>query len=552
MNVKYVVICKGMLKVLIEEGVLSSYNIHLVFISILVAIFASYAAINLVSRIKAKTIIDMWLLLTSSILMGGGIWTMHFIGMLAFHEGISHRYDIGLTIVSFVLPIASSIISFWFIVWHSQRKHNVFLSSGIMGLGIAGMHYTGLESMEIPGEITYEPMLFIISILVGILASMLALFIFSRYRNGKITGKISSSIILGIAVSSMHYMGMSAAEITISGHEQTVPSPIDYSSYSTFIVASGLFFFLVLIVILITSVIDERYAWKLREREEQYRRLVELSPIGIAIHKFGVITFINPVGMTILGANSVEDLIGRNILDFIHPDYHEIVKARWLRIREQNKAETLEEKMVRLDKQVIDVEMTGLSITSNGDTLVQVFFQDISDRKKAEKMVHQLAYHDSLTKLPNRLLFLDRLNKTLKDKKTNYLAVMFIDLDGFKQVNDTLGHDIGDLVLVNVAERLSSCVRRADTVSRLAGDEFVILLPSTRQNDYVAVAQRIIEALREPMLINTNEIIVTPSIGISLSNNEMETAETLIKQADTAMYWAKEQGKNNYQIYTRY
>lgn len=536
---------------LFEEELVGSHNIHLVILSVFVAIIASYAAITLVSRVKGNTRKDRWLLLCSSFLMGGGIWTMHYIGMLAFHLGIPVRYRLGLVIVSFVLPIISSMISFWLIVWHVHKKHSLFLSSVIMGLGVPGMHYTGMESMQMAVIITYEPILFTASIAIGIMASMLALRTLSKYRNGKITGKIGSSIFLGLAISSIHYMGISAATFTSTHYHHGVPSAIQFGGYSTFILASCLFIFLVLVVLFTTSFLDERYASKVSESEEQYRRLVELSPMGVAIHKFGVITYMNPVGMKILGAHTMEEVVGKHILKFIHPDYHEIVKFRWEKIREQNNVEPLEEKLIRLDNQIIDVEMTGIPITTNGETLVQIFFQDISDRKKAEKLVHHLAYHDALTKLPNRTLFLNRLNQTIQGIKSTHrtLAVMFIDLDGFKQVNDALGHDVGDSLLINVATRLSSCVSSEDMVSRLAGDEFVIMLTSTNENGVVAVAQRIIEVLAASVSINENEIFITPSIGITLSNDENDHAETLIKQADIAMYQAKKQGKNNFQIY---
>lgn len=537
---------------LVEKELVGSYYTNLVIVSVIVAIFASYAAINLVSRITGSTIKDKWLLLGSSVLMGGGIWTMHFIGMLAFHLGVPIMYNLGLVILSFILATVSSIISFWFVVRFTQKKHYLFLSSVIMGLGITGMHYTGMASMEMEAEITYDSILFTISIAIAVIVSKVALRVFSKYRNGKLSGKIGSSIFLGLAVSSMHYTGMSAAKFTGETHNHGVPSGMYSGADTTLAIASGLFVFSALVVILIISMMDERYASKLKESEEKYRWLVELSPMGIAVHKFGTLTYMNSAGVKMLGAHTPKELIGRNVLDFIHPDYHEIARTRWEMMREQNEVvEPLEEKMIRLDKQVIDVEIKAIPVTSDGERVVQTFFQDITERKRAEKLVYQLAYHDALTELPNRRLFLDRLNQTLIDKKSGHgnLAVMFIDLDGFKRVNDTLGHDTGDLLLISVAKCLTECVREEDTVSRLAGDEFVILLPCTQQRDAEAVAQRIIKALRKPVIINGSEIIITPSIGISFSHHGNEAAEMLLKQADTAMYRAKENEKNNYQIY---
>jgi diguanylate cyclase (GGDEF)-like protein len=163
-----------------------------------------------------------------------------------------------------------------------------------------------------------------------------------------------------------------------------------------------------------------------------------------------------------------------------------------------------------------------------------------------------MAYQDPLTGLCNRRFFEESLNKAINKANTlsqKVLAVMFIDLDGFKQVNDTFGHDAGDLLLREVAERLITCVREQDTIARLAGDEFTIVLPDIYQGDVMNVAQRIIKSLQAPCMINGHEVVVTASIGISFYRNQHDNAKTLMKHADIAMYTAKQEGKNTYHIY---
>jgi diguanylate cyclase (GGDEF)-like protein/PAS domain S-box-containing protein len=174
-------------------------------------------------------------------------------------------------------------------------------------------------------------------------------------------------------------------------------------------------------------------------------------------------------------------------------------------------------------------------------------FSDITERKEREELITFQAFHDALTGLPNRLLFKDRLEQALaqaKRYKTRTPAVMFLDLDKFKQVNDTLGHDIGDLLLKEVAARLKNCVRSVDTVARLAGDEFTVLLPEiTDEADASAVAEKILAAMREPIRLGSEDRVVSTSIGISMCPRDGRDVEALMKAADAAMYHVKATGR---------
>ncbi len=179
--------------------------------------------------------------------------------------------------------------------------------------------------------------------------------------------------------------------------------------------------------------------------------------------------------------------------------------------------------------------------------------KDITDRMQTEERLHHLAYHDILTDLPNRVLLVERISNAIKQSRgaEQRCAVLFIDLDRFKNINDTLGHGVGDLLLQAVPERLLGCVRDRDTVARFGGDEFALLLEKVPSSDAVAkVASKLIEVLSRPYLVNNQELYLTASIGISLSPDDSSDANTLIKNADTAMYRAKDTGRNNYQFYS--
>lgn len=177
--------------------------------------------------------------------------------------------------------------------------------------------------------------------------------------------------------------------------------------------------------------------------------------------------------------------------------------------------------------------------------------EDVTTLKLAEEAANQLAHFDPLTRLPNRLLLEDRLQQALvhAERDAQQVAILFLDLDRFKQVNDTLGHDAGDQLLKAVAKRLRSCVRRSDTVARLGGDEFVMVLyPVLKMRHVEAVAEKIQGLLAEPYLIAGQEIESTVSVGISVYPNDGETVAALLRNADLAMYRAKERGRNNVQF----
>ncbi|TWI59027.1 diguanylate cyclase domain-containing protein [Halalkalibacter nanhaiisediminis] len=535
-----------------------THNMTLVVFSIILAIFSSYTALDLISRYRfsKRFIIGKYWFVSASIAMGSGIWAMHFVGMLAYDINIDVRYHTLLVIVTMILPILTSGLAFYMLSRFVSQEL-LIISGTVLAAGILLMHYIGMESMIIQADIQYDPFWVSISILVALISSIVAIQTFVKFRDNhtfdKTWLKIVIAILLGIAISGMHYTGMKATSFVIEPNHD-FSGTHDHVGSNALALSIGITIFIIQLFILISRHIDRRSSIKLQESEERYRKLVELSPVAIGIHQYGEFSYINPAGMKVLGANSKKDVIGKNFLTFIHPDYHEIVKERWKTMHQINThVGLLEEKMIRLDNEIIDVEIMGLPITINGEAYVQVIFQDITERKKIENVTHQLAYHDSLTGLPNRRLFEQRLEKALKqaNTKTNTAAVMFIDLDGFKQVNDTYGHEAGDIVLISVAQKLTSCVRINDTVARLAGDEFTVLLVDSEEDTVVTKAKKILEILSLPIEFKNENVHVTPSIGISFFLDEDKNGESLIREADIAMYQAKQSGKNNFRIYGR-
>ena len=186
------------------------------------------------------------------------------------------------------------------------------------------------------------------------------------------------------------------------------------------------------------------------------------------------------------------------------------------------------------------------------ERIILLAIEDITERKKYEEKIQQMAFHDSLTGLPNRKLFSDRLGIVLAQAKRNKkkVGIVMLDLDNFKDVNDTLGHDVGDTLLKAVAERLSGTLRKSDTVARFGGDEFVLIFPDMEIiEEAIQVVQKIIDRFNKPFLIDTHQLVVTTSIGIAVYPNDGMDEEILMKNADIAMYQAKQAGRARYQLY---
>lgn len=238
------------------------------------------------------------------------------------------------------------------------------------------------------------------------------------------------------------------------------------------------------------------------------------------------------------------------------PEGHLYVVAADIEISEINKA-LREETLFLLARLLIVLAVSLPFLTFNfrriNETLVEDLKLKITEEKQAQERIEYLANFDLLTGLPNRIQFEDRITCSISLAKRHHqaLSVMSLDLDHFKNINDTLGHRIGDILLVKLAERFNSVLREEDTVSRTGGDEFIFVLPQTDAKAAEIVAQKLLNSIIQPFYIEQNELIVTASIGITIFPTDGTDHETLSKNADTAMYRAKQEGRNTYTFFTK-
>lgn len=288
-----------------------------------------------------------------------------------------------------------------------------------------------------------------------------------------------------------------------------------------------------------------------KESEGRYRSLVEMSPDIIAVVSLQKVEYINEAGWKLMGATSHKEIIGQSPLRFVPLRIVQKIRTKVGTLNNPRQERvSIEFQVKRLDGKTIDVEMASTPILYEGRFAVQIVGRDITDRKEAEKTIKTMAYYDTLTGLPNRNSFKKHLNDVLTFQKDKMLAVLFLDLDRFKIINDTKGHTVGDLILQKVAHRLELTIRNDGFVSRQGGDEFIILLGDTSKEKVRDKCRQILNQFAKPFEVEGQEFFVTTSIGISLYPDDGIDEESLIKFADTAMYQAKERGKNNYQFYS--
>ncbi|UBF24507.1 EAL domain-containing protein [Kovacikia minuta CCNUW1] len=295
----------------------------------------------------------------------------------------------------------------------------------------------------------------------------------------------------------------------------------------------------------------------LRQAEQKYRSIFENVVEGIfQTTPDGHYLTANPMLAKIYGYDTPEELI-ETLTDIKHQLYVDAKRREEFRqlVQQNETVWGFESQVYRRDGSVIWISENARTVRDETGQILgyEGTVEDITQRKQAEATIRYQAFHDLLTGLPNRMLFNDRLPLALANAERNQVmaAVMFLDLDRFKTINDTLGHAIGDQLLQAVAQRLSACLREGDTISRWGGDEFTLLLPQIHSaGDAAKAAQRIIDALKPAFHLEGHELYISNSIGIALYPNDGTDAQTLLKNADAALYRVKEQGRNGYQFYT--
>jgi diguanylate cyclase len=433
------------------------YDPATVALSLLIGCFASFVTLELAKRMRSpdRALALFWWF-GGALTMGTGIWSMHFVGMFAFDLPIALGYRGMETALSWVAAVGVSSVALRAANQGQLSKLRLVLSALVMGAGICAMHYLGMAALDMAPGIVWNWWLVVASIVIAIAASTAALLIFFWLRqvNRKHLWayQLGAAIVMGVAITGMHYTGMAAAQFPVGSICLSVDA-LAGSDLSVFVILGTM---MLLSMTLVTSVLDARMQGKASQLSAQLQ-----------------------------STNT------------------ELQKAN-----------------LELQLQAFTDPLTGLS--------------------------NRLLLEDRLRHAVNRF---ERHDKSPVPRNTQRIAVLFIDLDGFKPINDTFGHATGDKVLKEVAQRLLQCAREADTVARIGGDEFVMLLEDLgTATDAVAVAQRVIGLFVAPFKIDGQSMTLGTSIGIALCPDHANN-EKLLAHADAAMYAAKRMGGRNYALF---
>jgi diguanylate cyclase (GGDEF)-like protein/PAS domain S-box-containing protein len=302
--------------------------------------------------------------------------------------------------------------------------------------------------------------------------------------------------------------------------------------------------------VLITDITKHRLAEReAHESEERLQKFMQATMEGILFHRDGVVLDANPALCALFG-QTLDELRGRSVLDFLPLDQ----RQRAIDVMAGDQEIAYESQVIHPDGRHLPVEFITRTLTRDGERTRMVIVRDIRDRQVAQERIHHLAHHDPLTGLPNRLHLMAHLEQqiTAARQSDSQLALLFIDVDHFKRVNDSLGHLAGDALLQTVARRLTEALRTTDIVARFGGDEFLVLLPQTLQRmDVEDVAKKLLTAIEVPFHVEGRLMSITPSIGVAVFPHDGHTADELLRNADMAMYAAKARGRANFQFFTR-
>lgn len=290
---------------------------------------------------------------------------------------------------------------------------------------------------------------------------------------------------------------------------------------------------------------------KALETESMFHSAMAAAKVGIFVVQDEVFKYVNPHFLTLFGYAAEELLEKKGLTDLVVGEQQAFVIDQMRLCAAGVCGEDYELMVIRKDESQFPLLVYGASTTLGGRPATVGTVIDISAQKLAERRIRELADFDVLTGLPNRRLLQARFSQLLAnaERDESEIAVIFLDLDHFKRVNDSLGHSVGDDLLCEVASRLVGAVRRVDTLARLGGDEFIFALPGITASAAIEVARRLLEVCVVPYVVAGHELTVTPSIGISIFPQDGKDLEALLKNADAAMYRAKEGGRNNFQFY---
>ena len=525
----------------------TEHDWRLVLLGGAVCLLASAVAISLFQRARASrgNARLIWMGLDATV-SGCGIWATHFIAMLAYDPGNGAGYSIRVTVLSLIFAIAITAVGFS-VALSGAARSRAAVGGAIIGIGVAAMHYTGMMALELPAHIVWSPGIVAASVIFGSLFGAFALAV--AVGPDGLGRSAAAAVLLTLAIVSHHFTAMGA--VTLVADPTLVSDGLLMSTIMlSFLVAAAAF--IVLGISLAAAAMDRRAKGAIRRQKVLLDTALENMSQGLCMFDAeGHILLFNERYSEMMGRNGLS-LRGRSLLDVLRdqkainlwdgdPDqfFAEVMAAA-------RAGDTVTKVVARQGRsiRVVDQPMKG------GGWIAT--FEDITEWQQAQEQIFHMARHDALTNLPNRTLFREQLEQALRlAKRSDQLAVLCLDLDHFKDINDSLGHPIGDALLKEVARRLGECIGENDTVARLGGDEFAIVqfCNDCDPTAVAALASHVVESIAAPYDIGGHQLVIGVSVGISLAPEDGKNPDELLKNADLALYRAKADGRGTYRFF---
>ena len=535
----------------------TQHDFRLVALAGLICAVAALTSFKIYSHLTASSGLQrLGLLLLNGVCGGAGIWATHFVAMLAYEPGIAAGYAPGATVVSLLVAVLATTVGF---VICSTARWSQAAGGAIIGAGIALMHYLGMGALIVPGTLEWDAGSVIASVAIGTSLAALAMIHYHKSSNPR-RAPWSAAGLLTLAICGLHFTAMAAVTIIPDPTVMARPSRID-DSVMAFAVA-GATLLIMLSGITSTAVMESQ---RRRQREEELR--IQNLRFDTALrHMFqGLCMFDAEKRLVVYNERYAELYRLPPELLKVGTPHNAIIAHRVLHgiLKGEQTKGAVEQKLSALQQLSGDASSSRVDELADGRLICVTrqpmpgggwvaIHEDITERRKAEEKILHMARHDALTDLPNRLLFRERLEQalavTLRGDRS--LAVFTLDLDRFKEINDTLGHPVGDALLKAVAERLRACVRKTATVARLGGDEFAIVEDVTDPVvEAAALAEKIEKALSTPFDLDDHQVVIGSSTGIAIAPSDGSGPDQLLRNADLALYRAKSGGRSAYRFF---
>jgi diguanylate cyclase (GGDEF)-like protein len=533
----------------------TEHDWRLVVLAGLVCLLTSVATISIFQRSLATggRISLLWTTVTG-VAAGYGIWATHFIAMLAYTPGVKVGYDLLLTLTS--LGAATLITGTGFAIGSVRRSPTAALCGGaITGLGIAVMHYTGMSALEVPGYIVWVQDLVIASIILGAALSAAAVYV-AVFRHGIMATSLAACL-LASAILAHHFIGMGAAEIAPDPTRQIAalslsPYALSIAVASAAIAMLGIGLIAALAAGARQHLIEVSSAQIAEQAARLEAALTNMSQGLCLFDRDQRVVVANRRYSEMYGLDSEQVRPGTSAREILEAriergTYGPSAGENFIDGVLDSFAEEANDTIQLADGRFIAVQRRRLEDGGMIST-----HEDVTKRYLAEARVEHLAHHDIMTGLPNRARLREELETALADLRQDGVpfAVLVLNLDRFKEINDTLGHAAGDALLLAVSQRIRKCVKRGDMVARLSGDEFAIVQKTSNPvEESIALARRTQEVLGADFELRGCNASVGASVGIAIAPQDGDCADELLKNADLALYKAKSDGRGAFHLF---